>query len=108
MPMCCSTCWNFGGSLRAMWPSWPPSVPLPMIHPARGDCEKADADVSPDEMLKLDFEFYVELTRTARNRVFQLLINTIRMAVSAHAAFLRRFCRPPPFSASAIRMSSPD
>ena len=49
--------------------------------------KKADADVTPDEMLKLDFEFYVELTRTARNRVFQLLINTIRVAVQAHAAF---------------------
>jgi GntR family transcriptional repressor for pyruvate dehydrogenase complex len=49
--------------------------------------KKADADLSPDEMLKLDFEFYVELTRIARNRVFQLLINTIRLAVQAHAAF---------------------
>ena len=49
--------------------------------------KKADADVTPDEMLKLDFEFYLELTRIARNRVFQLLINTIRVAVQAHAAF---------------------
>ena len=56
--------------------------------------KKADADVSPDEMLKLDFEFYVELTRTARNRVFQLLINTIRMAVSAHAAFFAQVLPP--------------
>jgi GntR family transcriptional repressor for pyruvate dehydrogenase complex len=49
--------------------------------------KKADAELSPDEMLKLDFEFYVELTRSSRNRVFQLLINTIRVAVFAHAGF---------------------
>ncbi len=58
--------------------------------------KKADADVSPDEMLKLDFEFYVELTRVARNRVFQLLINTMRMAVFAHASFFAQVLPPAP------------
>ncbi len=56
--------------------------------------KKADSDVSPDEMLKLDFEFYVELTRVARNRVFQLLINTMRMAVFAHASFFAQVLPP--------------
>jgi DNA-binding FadR family transcriptional regulator len=37
--------------------------------------------------LRIDFEFYLELTRAARNRVFQLLINTIRAAVQSHAPF---------------------
>lgn len=48
---------------------------------------RADAELSADEMLKLDFEFYVALTKAARNRVFQLLINTTRAAVAAHAVF---------------------
>ena len=56
--------------------------------------KKADAEVSPDEMFKLDFEFYVELTRAARNRVFQLLINTIRLAVQAHATFFAQVTPP--------------
>ena len=49
--------------------------------------KRAESDQSPDELLKLDFEFYLELTRAARNRVFQLLINTIRAAVQSHASF---------------------
>lgn len=49
--------------------------------------KRAESDQSPDDLLKLDFEFYLELTRAARNRVFQLLINTIRAAVQSHAAF---------------------
>jgi GntR family transcriptional repressor for pyruvate dehydrogenase complex len=49
--------------------------------------KRAESDLSPDELLKLDFEFYLELTRAAHNRVFQLLINTIRAAVQSHAAF---------------------
>jgi len=49
--------------------------------------QRAESDQSSDELLKLDFEFYLELTRAARNRVFQLLINTIRAAVQSHAAF---------------------
>jgi len=57
--------------------------------------QKADSESSPDELLKLDFEFYVELTRAARNRVFQLLINTIRMAVQAHAAFFAQVTPSP-------------
>ena len=49
--------------------------------------KRAESELTPEELLKLDFEFYLELTRTAKNRVFQLLINTIRAAVSSHAAF---------------------
>lgn len=49
--------------------------------------KRAEVDQSPDELLKVDFEFYLELTRAAQNRVFQLLINTIRAAVQSHAAF---------------------
>lgn len=48
---------------------------------------RAENENSADELIKLDFEFYLELTRAAKNRVFQLLINTIRAAVSSHAAF---------------------
>jgi GntR family transcriptional repressor for pyruvate dehydrogenase complex len=49
--------------------------------------KKAESEQTPDELLKLDFEFYLELTRAAHNRVFQLLINTIRAAVQSHAPF---------------------
>src|SRR5690349_14015765 len=44
-----------------------------------------------EAMLKLDFEFYVELTRVGRNRVFQLLINTIRSAVVNYSGFFAAF-----------------
>jgi GntR family transcriptional repressor for pyruvate dehydrogenase complex len=57
--------------------------------------KRAEADVAPDELLKIDFEFYLELTRAARNRVFQLLINTIRAAVLSHAAFLAQVSPAP-------------
>lgn len=54
-----------------------------------------DANLSHEELLKVDFEFYVELTRAAKNRVFQLLINTIRAAVSSHALFFAQLSPPP-------------
>lgn len=44
-------------------------------------------DVTPERLLQLDFEFYVALTRAARNRVFSLLINTTRQAVLSYASF---------------------
>ncbi len=53
-----------------------------------------DPDLSQEELLKLDFEFYVELTRAANNRVFQLLINTIRAAVLSHAQFFAQISQP--------------
>ncbi len=49
--------------------------------------KRAEAELTADELLKVDYEFYLEMTRAARNRVFQLLINTIRAAVQAHAPF---------------------
>ena len=49
--------------------------------------KRAESELTADELLKLDFEFYLELTRCAKNRVFQLLINTIRAAVTSHAVF---------------------
>ena len=55
-------------------------------------------------LLKLDFEFYLELTRAAGNRVFQLLINTIRAAVQSHAAFFAQVSPP----AQIVRQSQRD
>ena len=56
--------------------------------------KRAEVDLAPEELLKLDFEFYLELTRTAKNRVFQLLINTIRAAVQSHAVFFAQVSPP--------------
>lgn len=55
---------------------------------------RAEAELSPGDLLKVDFEFYLELTRTAKNRVFQLLINTIRAAVTSHAGFFAQVSPP--------------
>ncbi len=46
-----------------------------------------DVALTAEELLALDFEFYVALTRAARNRVFMLLINTTRQAVVSYAPF---------------------
>ena len=54
-----------------------------------------DPDLDAEAMLRLDFEFYVEITRIGRNRVFQLLINTIRSAVLSYAAVFAAFNPPP-------------
>jgi DNA-binding FadR family transcriptional regulator len=56
--------------------------------------KRAESDLAPEELLKLDFEFYLELTRAAKNRVFQLLINTIRAAVQSHAMFFAQVSPP--------------
>jgi GntR family transcriptional repressor for pyruvate dehydrogenase complex len=53
-----------------------------------------DPGADAETVLKLDFEFYVELTRVGRNRVFQLLINTIRSAVLNYSAFFVTFNPP--------------
>ena len=54
----------------------------------------ADETLDADALLRLDFEFYVELARASRNRVFQLLINTIRTAVIAYAGVFAAFNGP--------------
>ncbi len=60
--------------------------------------EVADAaaapDVAPEELLRLDFEFYVALTQASGNRVFGLLINTTRSAVLASAPFFAQLLAP--------------
>ena len=53
----------------------------------RADAAKDD----PEECLRIDFEFYVALTQAARNRVFGLLINTVRQAVMNYASFFVHF-----------------
>ena len=55
----------------------------------------ADVTLDAEAMLQLDFEFYVEITRAARNRVFQLLINTIRGAVMSFSGAFAAFNPPP-------------
>jgi GntR family transcriptional repressor for pyruvate dehydrogenase complex len=50
-----------------------------------------DDSLPPEEILRLDFEFYVALTRATRNRVFTLLINTTRQAVMNYAPFFVHF-----------------
>jgi GntR family transcriptional repressor for pyruvate dehydrogenase complex len=54
-----------------------------------------DPALSHEELLRVDFEFYVELTRAAKNRVFQLLINTIKAAVLSHLPFFVQISQPP-------------
>jgi DNA-binding FadR family transcriptional regulator len=51
--------------------------------------------LTPEDVLRLDFDFYVALTTAARNQVFSLLINTTRQAVLAHASFLAHFAVAP-------------
>jgi len=55
----------------------------------------ADPALDNETVMKLDFEFYVELTRAGKNRVFQLLINTIRAAVVNYSGFFAMFNPPP-------------
>lgn len=58
--------------------------------------ERAAApQLDAEEVLKLDFEFYFALTQAGRNRVLQLLINTIRTAVVSYAGFFVGFNPPP-------------
>ncbi len=50
--------------------------------------DAADAPgLSPEDVLRIDFDFYIALTRAAKNRVFILLINTVRQAILAYAPF---------------------
>ncbi len=56
--------------------------------------QASDPQLDLNELLKLDFEFYVALTHIGRNRVMQLLINTIRSAVMAYAPFFSQFNPP--------------
>jgi len=56
--------------------------------------DAAAADVSPEDMLRLDFEFYVALTQASGNRVFGLLINTTRAAVLTSAPFFAQLLPP--------------
>jgi GntR family transcriptional repressor for pyruvate dehydrogenase complex len=51
----------------------------------------ADLTTDPEELLRVDYEFYVALTHAAKNRVFGLLINTTRQAVLNYASFFARF-----------------
>ena len=53
--------------------------------------DEADDAATPEEVLRLDFEFYVGLTHAAKNRVFGLLINTTRQAVLNYASFFVHF-----------------
>ena len=57
----------------------------------RGLADAADGAPGAEDVLRLDFDFYVALTQAARNRVFGLLINTVRQAVLSHAAFFAHF-----------------
>ncbi|MGZ3429425.1 MAG: FCD domain-containing protein, partial [Polyangia bacterium] len=61
--------------------------------------QAADPQLDLNELLKLDFEFYVAMSHVGRNRVMQLLINTIRSAVMSYAPFFAQF-NPP---AAAVR-----
>jgi GntR family transcriptional repressor for pyruvate dehydrogenase complex len=54
----------------------------------------ADPALELGEILKIDFEFYVQLTYASKNQVMQLLINTIRAAVSNYAPFFAQFYPP--------------
>jgi DNA-binding FadR family transcriptional regulator len=55
----------------------------------------ADPALDAEAVMQLDFEFYMELTRAGKNRVFQLLINTIRSAVASYSGFFAMFNPPP-------------
>jgi GntR family transcriptional repressor for pyruvate dehydrogenase complex len=52
-------------------------------------------DLDAAGLLRGDFDFYVELSALARNRVLLLLLNTIRGAVETYAPFFAGFNAPP-------------
>jgi DNA-binding FadR family transcriptional regulator len=56
--------------------------------------QASDPQLDLNELLKLDFEFYVAMAQVGRNRVMQLLINTIRSAVLSYAPFFAQFNPP--------------
>jgi GntR family transcriptional repressor for pyruvate dehydrogenase complex len=57
---------------------------------ARNDAPDLDAVT----LLRNDFDFYVELTLAAKNRVLSLLLNSIRGAVETYAPFFAGFNAP--------------
>jgi DNA-binding FadR family transcriptional regulator len=56
--------------------------------------QAGDPQLDMNELLKLDFEFYVAMSHVGRNRVMQLLINTMRSAVLSYAPFFAQFNPP--------------
>jgi GntR family transcriptional repressor for pyruvate dehydrogenase complex len=56
--------------------------------------QASDPQLDMNELLKLDFEFYVAMAQVGRNRVMQLLINTMRSAVLSYAPFFSQFNPP--------------
>jgi GntR family transcriptional repressor for pyruvate dehydrogenase complex len=56
--------------------------------------QASEPQLDMNELLKLDFEFYVAMTHVGRNRVMQLLINTMRSAVLSYAPFFAQFNPP--------------
>lgn len=52
------------------------------------------AELDPAALLRGDFDFYVELSALAKNRVLLLLLNTIRGAVETYAPFFAGFNAP--------------
>jgi GntR family transcriptional repressor for pyruvate dehydrogenase complex len=56
--------------------------------------QATDPQIDLNELLKIDFEFYVAMAQAGRNRVMQLLINTIRSAVLSYAPFFAQFNPP--------------
>jgi GntR family transcriptional repressor for pyruvate dehydrogenase complex len=56
--------------------------------------QASDPQLDMNELLKLDFEFYVAMSHLGRNRVMQLLINTMRSAVLSYAPFFAQFNPP--------------
>jgi GntR family transcriptional regulator, transcriptional repressor for pyruvate dehydrogenase complex len=49
------------------------------------------------EVFALDFEFYMELTAVARNRVIGLLVNTVREAIKSYTGILKHVIVDPEF-----------
>lgn len=54
----------------------------------------AAEDLGADEVLQLDFEFFVALAQAARNQVMALLINTVRNAVHSYAPLMAHLNGP--------------
>jgi DNA-binding FadR family transcriptional regulator len=57
----------------------------------RSLADAADEAQTPEDVLRVDFDFYVALTQASKNRVFGLLINTTRQAVLNYASFFVHF-----------------
>jgi GntR family transcriptional regulator, transcriptional repressor for pyruvate dehydrogenase complex len=53
--------------------------------------DATDEATTGEQVLQLDFDFYVVLTRAAHNRVFALLINNTRAAVMTYSSFFVAF-----------------